>query len=336
LADDKTEAASIAISHRKDADGICSGALLSHLTGAKIYLTDYGDMVETLSHVGRAHEYYISDLGLNKNTFDGFLDQVTRLSSYGKVHYFDHHPISQEFESKLRSAGLDITHSVEECASVLVFRRYEREFRNSPQMKIAACCGAITDYMDLQPFAKRIIASFDRQFLLYEATVLAFTIASVGRGSEDSNFQLVKIAEEIAKGKYPHEIEGASEYSQSYAARSAELISSSKKYGKKVHDNFAYMITRESSTGNVANFLVGAFDVPVGVAIREEEPGFYEISLRSIEQSKHDLGKIMGRISQRLGTSGGGHPHASGARIKQSQLDDFLRMLDEELSSPLP
>ncbi len=88
------------MSHRKDADGICSGALVSYLTGAKIYLTDYGDMVETLSKIGKADGYYISDLGLNKNTFAGFLEQVTRLSEFGKVHYFDHHPMSEEFRSK--------------------------------------------------------------------------------------------------------------------------------------------------------------------------------------------------------------------------------------------
>ena len=320
------------MSHRKDADGICSGALTSYFTGAKIYLTDYGDMVETLSKIGRVDDYYISDLGLNKTTFSGFLDQIKRLSEFGRVHYFDHHPMPEEFRSKLLETGLEMIHSVEECASVIVYKKYEERFRDSPQMKIAACCGAITDYMDLQPYAKKIIASFDRQFLLYEATVLAFTIASVGRGSEDSNSQLVKIAEEIASGKLPHEIEGASGYAQSYAERSAALISSAKKNGKKVHENFAYMITPESSTGNVANFLVGAFNVPVGVAIREEEPGFYELSLRSVEQSRHDLGRILGRITAKLGASGGGHPHASGARIRREQLEEFLKLLDDELS----
>jgi single-stranded-DNA-specific exonuclease len=324
----------VAISHRKDADGVCSGALISYMTGAKIYLTDYGDMVETLSGVDEADEYFISDLGLNKNTFDGFLDQVKRLSAFAKVHYFDHHPISKDFESKLSSAGLDITHSVEECASVLVFKRYEDKFKESPQMKIAACAGAITDYMDLQPYAKKIISSFDRQFLLYEATVLSFTIAAIGRGSEQGNQQLVKLAEELATGKLPHEISGASEYAQSHAARSAELISTAKKYGKKIHENFAYIVTKESSTGNVANFLVGAFDVPVGVAVREEESGYYEISLRSTEQSRHDLGKIVGKITTILGSSGGGHPHASGARIRQDQLDEFVKLLDDELSGP--
>jgi single-stranded-DNA-specific exonuclease len=332
IAQDK-EKSSVALSHRKDADGICSGALIAHLTGAKIFLTDYGDMVETMTQIGRADDYYISDLGLNKNTFDGFLEQIQRLSGFGKVHYFDHHPMSEDFRTKLAATGMEITHSVEECASALVFRKYESDFKGSPQMKIAACCGAITDYMDLQPYAKKLIASFDRQFLLYEATVLSFTIATIGRGSEDSNSLLVRVAEEIASGKFPHEIDRASDYAQTFATRSAELISAAKKFGRKVNERFAYMITTESMTGNVANFLVGAFDVPVGVAIREEEPGYYEISTRSTEQSKHDLGKILGRISTKLGTSGGGHPHASGARIKRDQLEEFLKLLDGELSA---
>jgi len=290
-------------------------------------------MVETMSQLGRADQYYISDLGLNKNTFDGFLDQIERLSQFGKIHYFDHHPLTEEFRTKLASTGIEITHSVEECASVLVYRKYAEEFRSSPQMKIAACCGAITDYMDLQPYAKKLIASFDRQFLLYEATVLAFTIASVGRGSQDSNSMLVRIAQEISQGKFAHELEGASDYAQGYVARSAELISSAKKFGKKVDNHFAYMVTTETSTGNVANFLVGAFDVPVGVAIREEEPGYYEISTRSIEESKHDLGKILGRITTNLGTSGGGHPHAAGARIRRDQFQEFIELLDKELGN---
>ncbi|MDG6924122.1 MAG: phosphoesterase, partial [Nitrososphaerota archaeon] len=35
-----------------------------------------------------------------------------------------------------------------------------------------------------------------------------------------------------------------------------------------------------------------------------------------------------------LNASGGGHPHASGARIRQEQLQKFLELLDEELSRP--
>ncbi|MGI0090597.1 MAG: DHHA1 domain-containing protein [Nitrososphaerales archaeon] len=323
------------ISHRKDADGIASAALIRYMNGAQIFLTDYGDMVETLSSVGDSDEYFICDLGSNQNTFAGFLDQIKHLSSGGrkKVHYIDHHPISSDFESKLRDAGVDFTHSVEECTSVLIYRKYEDSFRDSPQMKIVACCGAITDYMDLHPFAKKIISSFDRQFLLYEATVLSFTISIIGRGSLDSETKLIKLSEELATGELPHEIGDASSYAQEHAARSAELIRLARKNGKKMN-NFAYYLTKESATGNVANFLIGAFDVPVAAAFREEEPGYYEISLRSVDESSHDLGKIVGKIATKLETSGGGHPHASGARIKRSQLGEFLSLLDDELSMP--
>src|SRR5579875_1035581 len=99
-------------------------------------------------------------------------------------------------------------------------------------------------------------------------------------------------------------------------------------------NNFAYFKTRESSTGNVANFLIGAFDVPVGVAFREDELGYYEISIRGSEDCKQDLGKVIGRIATKLNASGGGHPRASGARIKSTQFEDFLSLLEAELSVP--
>jgi len=323
----------VVISHRKDADGISSAALVRYLTGADVFLTDYGDMVETLSKVGKAKDYFICDLGTNQNTFEGFMGQVNRLSNNGHVHYIDHHPLDPNNASMLKKAGVELRHSLDECASVLIYKKYEEKFRESPQMKIAACCGAITDYMDLRPLAKKIIASFDRQFLLYEATVLSFSISVIGRGSKTSDAKLVKLVKELAKGRLPHEIEGASAYAQKHAERSADLIDLARKNGKRMK-NFAYLITKESATGNVANFLIGAFDVPVAAALREEEPEYYEISLRSVDESKHDLGKIIGKIAAELNAAGGGHPHASGARIRREQLEKFLAFLDEALSGP--
>lgn len=321
----------VVISHRKDADGICSAALIGGVSGADVLLTDYADMVETLEGVGENSEYYICDLGSNKKIFDTFVDQLKRFSKYGKVHYIDHHPITQESLTKLTNTGVDIVHSTEECASVLVYKRYEAQLRDSPQMKILACCGAITDYLDDRPFAKKMISSFDRQFLLYEATVLSFTISVIGRDSVQGTARLIDLAKELSRGKLPHEINDASNLAQEQARNSAELLKLAKTRGKRMK-NYAYFLTEESSTGNVANFLIGAFEVPVGVALRDDEPEYYEISLRSIDESKHDLSKIVGRIASKLDASGGGHPHASGARIKKIQLQEFLSMLDSELS----
>ncbi len=322
---------SIVISHRKDADGICSAALVKHMCGAQIFLSDYADMVETLAAVGKADDYYICDLATNSKTFPGFLEQATRLGSYGHVNYIDHHPLSAESRSKLTNAGVEIINSADECASVLVYKEYESKLKDSPQMKIAASCGAITDYMDSGPFAKKIISSFDRQFLLYEATLLSFTISMTGRGLEESNARLVQIANEIAGGKLPHEIENAPQLAQTHAEKSARLIQVAREKGKKMN-NFAYISTQESATGNVAYFLIGSFDVPVGLAYREEGSDYYEISIRSVEESRHDLGKIASKVAAQLNASGGGHQHASGARIKRNQLESFLSLLDQELA----
>jgi hypothetical protein len=320
------------VSHRKDADGIASAALARYLSGGEIFLTDYEDMVETLSQVRLSEDVYISDLALNPSTFPGFYEQVRRLLLGGRVHYTDHHPLGKEFSEKLTDAGVDLYNSQEESAAVLVYMKFQEKL-NTPRMKIVACCGAITDYLDSQPFAKKLIASFDRQFLLYEATVLSFVIASFNRGTSEADTSLVKIATDLASGKLPHELDDASELAQGHAARSAEMMGRLVSGGKKMK-NFAYFLTNESATGNVANFLVGAFDVPVGVALREEKEGYYEISLRSTQDSDYNLGKIVGKIASKLGTSGGGHPHASGTRIKRAQLEEFLGMLDAELSGP--
>lgn len=322
------------VSHDKDADGITAAALVHHLTGASIRLTDYAQMVSTVSKVDHVREVFICDLGLNKTTFGGFLDEVKRLAQRAKVHYIDHHPIVPEYEQKLRDVGVDVFHSKEESAAVLIYQKYEQELKTSPKMKVLACCGAITDYMDLQPFAKKLVASFDRQFLLYEATVLAFSIAMIGREGESGNRLLVQMVEDLgARDKFPHEIDNASYYSQEFASHSAALIDKAKRDGKRMN-NFAYQKTRESSTGNVANFIIGAFDVPVGVAFREDGPDHYEISLRSTNESNYDLGVIVGRISGKLEASGGGHMHAAGSRIRRDQFDDFVSLLDSELGAP--
>ncbi|MGI0078035.1 MAG: DHHA1 domain-containing protein [Nitrososphaerales archaeon] len=323
----------VVLSHRKDADGLCSAALVRHATGAIVFLTDYSDMIDSLKQIPEANDLYICDLGLNETTFPDFVSQTRRLKAHSRVHYIDHHPMSNGFSDELRKLEIDLYHSTEESAAMLVYKKFEDQLSEFPAMKIVACCGAITDYLDLQPFAKKTISSFDRQFLLYEATLLAFSIAIIGRDGSESNAHLVRIVEELASEKLPHEIQDASSYAQEFASHSAELIERVRREGKKM-SNFAYFKTKESSTGNVANFLIGAFNVPVGAAFREEEPGFYEISVRGSEESTHDLGKIMSKISSKFGTSGGGHARAAGARIKVSQFEEFLTLLEEDLSQP--
>jgi oligoribonuclease NrnB/cAMP/cGMP phosphodiesterase (DHH superfamily) len=325
----------VILSHRKDADGISSAALLRALTKGKVYLADYGEMISTISEIRPAKDVYISDLGLNSSMFDSFESELKRLASSGMVHYIDHHPIKQEFFDRLTDLGVDMFHSQEESAAMLVYKKFQSQLENDTNMKLLACCGAITDYLDEQPLAKKLISTFDRQFLLYEATVLSFSIAIVGRRGVAGVPKLIGFVNDLSDGRrLPHQIEGAAEFAKQFATQSSELIQKVKAKGKRM-TNFAYFKTDESSTGNIANFLIGAFNVPVGVAFRAEEPGFLEVSARGSDECSADLGKIIGKIANDLGNPGGGHRRAAGARIREDQFDTFLRMFDSSLSEQM-
>jgi single-stranded DNA-specific DHH superfamily exonuclease len=321
------------VSHRKDADGLCSAALLYGLAKAEkeVVLIDYNEMIEIISKLEPSKEVFICDLGLNRSTFDDFFREVKRLAVYGKVRYIDHHPLDPEFERELAGV-VDLYHSVEESAAVLVYKKFESALSCDPKMKVLACCGAITDYMDLQPFARKLISSFDRQFLLYEAVMLSFSVAMIGLKGPEGNPMLEQIVRKLGKeGKLPHEIENAAYYAQEFATQSSELIEQARRHGIKMK-NFGFFKSQASSTGNAANFLIGALDTPVGAVFREDGSDHYEVSVRSIHESKHDIGKIVGKISNELQASGGGHAHAAGSRIKRDQLNEFVEKLDRELS----
>jgi oligoribonuclease NrnB/cAMP/cGMP phosphodiesterase (DHH superfamily) len=320
------------LSHRKDADGICSAALLRKVTkGGDVHLADYGEMINTLSGIEPAKDLYICDLGLDSTMFESFESELERLSKSGSVHYIDHHPIKPEFFNRMAKLGVDMFHSMEESTAVLVYEKFQSDLENDTNMKLLACCGAITDYLDERPFARKLISTFDRQFLLYEATVLSFSIAIIGRQGIAGVPQLVEIAKMLSdQRKLPHQIEGLSNLAKEFASQSAKLIDTVKAKGKRMK-NFAFYRTDESSTGNIANFLIGAFNVPVGVAIRAEEPGYLEVSARGSDECDADLGKIMTKIANDLGNPGGGHPRAAGARIRDNQFEKFLQLFDSAL-----
>lgn len=323
------------LSHRKDADGIASAAILKMANPeAKVLLSDYSDMVETMSQVEDPGKFLISDLALNDSSFPGFLTQIKAMRKLGaNVQYIDHHVLKTNFEEGLRASGVDVFHSTEESAAVLVYLKHLSQLKNVTQAKILASFGAITDLMDSGPVARKFVSSFDRQFLLFEATVLAFTISMIRkemRNTTEKNGALLEIVESLSEGKLPHEIPGAVNYSQAFASNASQMLERLKAEGTKA-GSFAYVKTDESSTGNVAYALIGAFNVPVGMAYREDGSDNYEVSLRATDDYSGDLSQIIGRIAKLLGTSGGGHARASGIRIKRDQLGELVTVLQKDL-----
>ena len=67
----------ICISHKEDADGISSAALIRQAFGGDAMLVDYPGQMEALQQVvtdEKLKSLYICDLGLSKKTQDEFID----------------------------------------------------------------------------------------------------------------------------------------------------------------------------------------------------------------------------------------------------------------------
>ncbi len=313
------------LTHRKDVDGLGSGALAVAATGGELILSDYDDLIENLKRVpDEADRVVLSDLGADSADFPAYLEEMKRLTKHAEVTHIDHHYMSEARKRQARKAGVELVHDTTECASMLTYKTFREQLPE--RAKLVALCGAVTDYMDDSPMAKRLMEQGDRQFILLEATLLS---AALGRKGEDKGFPELVVSE-LAKMRHPHEIPGVSEAAVEQLEREAKLGEHVKAEGKR-KGRLAYMVTTQYSTGNVAKLLIGAFEVPVGVAMKQKQEGWYEVSLRSTSEAKVHLGTAIGKIAARLGGSGGGHRKAAGCRVPVSRADEMLEALARKL-----
>jgi single-stranded DNA-specific DHH superfamily exonuclease len=162
--------------------------------------------------------------------------------------------------------------------------------------------------------------------LLLEASLVAYAAALKG---EDISY-LLRLVDELSTGRAPHEIPGVVEDAKKQADNALKILSYVRTKGKTMK-NIAYVETDETSTGNVANFLIGVFSKPVGVSFREETAGTYEVSLRGGNDCRKHLGNIVADLAKKFGGAGGGHAKASGASILKERMEEFLVALDTSL-----
>ena len=312
---------SFCISHRKDVDGVGAAALVAAATGATVILSDYEDLTENLGRIpDDAAQLVLCDLGTDNADLGGFLKEMKRIATKARVTYVDHHFMTESTKNRLRKAGVRVVHDEKECSSLLALKTFEAEL---PQKaRLVALYGAVTDYMDNSPLAMKMMEQEDRQFVLLEASMLSY---AMGRRAGEEGFPET-VVKELAKMRLPHEIEGVPESAVRQLTEVAELGNRVRDQGKRM-GRLAYMVTTQYSTGTIAKLLIGAFRVPVGVALKEKERGWYEVSLRSTSEGKLHLGKSIARISARLGGSGGGHRKAAGARIPVERAEEMLGSL---------
>jgi len=320
----------VCISHKEDADGISSAALIRQAFGGDSVLVDYPGQMEAIQKVcadEKLKSLYICDLGLSKKNQDEFVDLLRILKkNHVAVTYIDHHDIDPKITKELEKIKVKMIHDINECTTVQVYNAFKSKL--SDQAPFIAACAAITDYMEDRPIGSKLLQIYDRQFALINATVLTYNIV----GHQKDPDYLLYLVEELADSKFPHEIPNTFEFAQIQVEKLALIIAKVKK-GMKTMKNIGYMEIMDSGASGAVNFVLGLSGKDVGVAYKERvDHGIYAVSVRGSKSCKIHLGKIVNILATELGGSGGGHDKACGAVIPKPKIQTFLKEFNKKLN----
>ena len=320
----------VCLSHKEDADGISSAALIRQAFGGDTVLVDYPGQMQALEQIANDEKLktlFICDLGLSKKNQDEFVQILSDLKkSRVSITYIDHHDIDSKIFKQLEKIGVKMIHDTNECASVLVYNKFKSKLSDHAAF-IAACAG-ITDYMEDRPIASKLLQIYDRQFALINATVLTYNVV----GHQKDPDYLLYLVEELSESKYVHEIPNVFEFAQIQVDKLAKMLAKVKK-GMKTMKNLGYMELTDSGASGAVNFVLGLSGKEVGVAYKERvDHGIYAVSVRGSKNCKLHLGKIINELSNDLGGSGGGHGKACGAIIPKPKIKAFLKEFNKKLN----
>jgi len=319
----------VCVSHKEDADGISSAALIKQAFGGETILVDYPGMMDSMEPLRtdkKLKELYICDVGLNKKNESDFVELLTQLRKRSvKVAYIDHHDLDKKIIKQLEKIKVKVVHDTNECASVQVYNTFKNKLKD--HAAFIAACAAITDYMEDRPLGSKLLQIFDRQFALISATVMTYNI--VGHQKEPD--YLLYLVDELSESKYPHEIPNSYEFAQLQVDKLAQIFSKVKK-NMKMKKNLGYMEITDSGASGAVNFVLGLSGKDVGIAYKERvDYGVYAVSVRGSKQCKVHLGKLVNKITAEIGGSGGGHDKACGASIPKAKISKFINAINSAL-----
>lgn len=320
----------ICLSHKEDADGISSAALIKQAFGGETILVDYTGQMEALQEIEsdeKLKSLYITDLGLSKKNQDQFVEILTNLrKKHVTVTYIDHHDIESKILKALEKIKVKLIHDISECATVQVYNKFKSKL--TEQAAFIAACAAITDYMEDRPIGAKLLQTYDRQFTLINATALTYNIT----GHQKDPDYLLYLVDCLAESKYPHEIPNSFEYAQIQVEKLAQIMAKVKKEIKSMK-NLGHMEITDAGASGAVNFVLGLSGKSVGIAYKERvDHGIYAVSIRGSKECKVHLGKLTNKLATELGGSGGGHDKASGAVIPKSKINVFIKEFNKKLN----
>jgi single-stranded-DNA-specific exonuclease len=302
-----------------DTDGFCAAAIAkTAYPDARVEFTVAGELPSKLRGLSGYDRLIILDLRPEKGQMGEIKQALAEISKTCKIIYIDHHPFPRGVKRKDFEACEAVVHRTNASTSELALEF----FKPPPSHEFIALLGAIGDYQEHTPRMKKLLEKYSPRKCYPETVVHMEQVLRVVDGPIRS-----RVIEELAQGKWPHEIPLAREYA-------GRVLKQQRIIENHVKDNFRSVCTRALFVGDVpfdasgyaAELLVELLGAEVGVA--SYRMGRYlHVSARRRWGSDVRVNEMMEECTRAVGGFGGGHVGAAGGKILARKLDDFLEQV---------
>jgi len=310
------------ISHNDDADGLASAALVHRATRCSFGLTGYEDLEQVLAKAPRDLDWLVlADLGLSEKE-----ELIRSLPGFaGHVLYLDHHLLSAGSRRSLQRADVIVRHSLDNCTSVLAWAVLRDQL---PEAAInLAAYGAVTDPPVSGRLTREVLSKTNWNLNGYEGHMLALALSS----KKCTEVLRRRIVRDLAALRMPHETAAVHRLADQQAAAMLRIR-------KQLHDRakvrgrVAIAQAGRLALGTSAELLLDVPNVTVTLVYNTTGiPGQSRVSVRGTDQCTQHLGKILSKLSRKVGGEGGGHMLAAGAMVPTKRLHEFLRFFVKEV-----
>jgi nanoRNase/pAp phosphatase (c-di-AMP/oligoRNAs hydrolase) len=310
------------ISHKDDPDGLCNAAIVRCATRCSFSLTGYEDLERVLAEAPRGLDWLVlGDLGLSEK-----IELINGLSAVARhVLYLDHHLLSAESKKALQRARVIVRHSLNNCTSVLAWDVFRDQL---PEGAVnLAAYGAVTDPPVSGRLTRQVMLRTSWNLDAYEGHLLALALSSPACTTALRETTV----RELATLKLPHQIVPVRRLADQQAASMLRI--QRQLCGRaEVRRRIAVARGGRLSLGTTAELLLGVPNVVASLVYHTTRtPAHTRISVRSTDECDRHLGRVLSKLSRRVGGEGGGHEIAAGAMVPTARLQEFLRLFIREV-----
>ena len=208
-------------------------------------------------------------------------------------------------------------------ASELVYRYYQNSI---PKERVwIALYGAIGDYTEHTPFVEERIKNWDKRAVYFEVSTISLGIKNEEFSGYDAKREIVRF---LAEGKNPSDVPGLVRNAKDAVNREFDLYEIIKRKAE-TFERIGYVIDLPSYgfRGSSALFAATVTNSPLGICAHTREK-YIDITMRTRDYGLK-LNVLAEQAAETVGGSGGGHPHAAGAKIPKNTFKDFLKALND-------